>query len=61
MTPPVGSCLFVACNISKLPPEALTKAIWPFIVVAVIALFIMAYRGDLVSFFPRLLGVSRPL
>jgi tripartite ATP-independent transporter DctM subunit len=58
MTPPVGACLFVACNISKLSLEALTKAIWPFIVVEVIALFIIAYWSDLVLFFPRLLGVG---
>ena len=58
MTPPVGACLFVACNISKLSLEALTKAIWPFIVVEVIALFIIAYWADLVLFFPRLAGVG---
>jgi len=57
MTPPVGACLFVACNISNLSLEALTKAIWPFIVVEVIALFIIAYWSDLVLFFPRLVGV----
>ncbi len=56
MTPPVGACLFVACNIAKLSLEALTKAIWPFIVVEVIALFIIAYWSDLVLFFPRLVG-----
>ena len=58
MTPPVGACLFVACNISNLSLEALTKAIWPFIVVEVIALFIVAYWSDLVLFFPRLVGVG---
>ena len=58
MTPPVGACLFVACNISNLSLEALTKAIWPFIVVEVIALFIIAYWSDLVLFFPRLVGVG---
>jgi tripartite ATP-independent transporter DctM subunit len=58
MTPPVGACLFVACNISKLSLEALTKAIWPFIVVEVIVLFIIAYWADLVLFFPRLVGVG---
>jgi TRAP-type C4-dicarboxylate transport system permease large subunit len=36
----------------------LTKAIWPFIVVEVIALFIIAYWSDLVLFFPRLVGVG---
>ena len=58
MTPPVGACLFVACNISNLSLEALTRAIWPFIIVEVIALFIIAYWSDLVLFFPRLVGVG---
>jgi len=56
MTPPVGACLFVACGISKLTLEQLSKAILPFIVVEVIVLFIISYWSDLVLFFPRLLG-----
>lgn len=58
MTPPVGACLFVACGISKLSLEQLTKAIWPFIVVVMIALFIVAYWGGLVLIIPRLLGLA---
>jgi len=58
MTPPVGACLFVACGISKLSLEQLTKAIWPFIVVVMIALFIIAYWSGLVLLFPRLLGLA---
>ena len=38
MTPPVGACLFVACSITKLSLVKLSKAIFPFIVVEVIAL-----------------------
>ena len=58
MTPPVGACLFVACGISRLSLEQLSKAILPFIVVEVIALFIISYWSDLVLFFPRLLGLG---
>lgn len=58
MTPPVGACLFVACGISKLTLEQLSKAIWPFIIVEVIVLFIIAYWADLVLFVPRLLGLG---
>ena len=58
MTPPVGACLFVACGISKLTLEQLSKAIWPFIIVEVIVLFIIAYWPDLSLFFPRLLGLG---
>lgn len=56
MTPPVGACLFVACSISGLKLSQLSKAILPFIVVEVIALFIVAYVPEISLAFPRLLG-----
>ena len=56
MTPPVGACLFVACSISKLKLSTLSKAILPFIVVEVIALFIIAYVPELSLVLPRALG-----
>jgi len=56
MTPPVGACLFVACSISKLKLSQLSKAILPFIIVEVIALFIIAYVPELSLFLPRALG-----
>lgn len=56
MTPPVGACLFVACSISKISLAQLSKAIWPYIVMEVMALFIVAYIPEITLFFPRLLG-----
>jgi len=56
MTPPVGACLFVACSISKLTLAQLSKAIWPFIIVEMATLFIVAYVPEIALFFPRLLG-----
>ncbi len=56
MTPPVGACLFVACSISKLKLSQLSKAILPFIVIEVIALFIIAYVPELSLLLPRALG-----
>ncbi len=56
MTPPVGACLFVACSISKLKLADLSRAIWPFIVVEVIALFVVAYVPEISTFLPTLLG-----
>jgi tripartite ATP-independent transporter DctM subunit len=56
MTPPVGACLFVACSISKLSLAQLSKAIWPFIIVEVAVLFIVAFVPEISLFFPRLLG-----
>ncbi len=56
MTPPVGACLFVACSISKLSLAQLTKAIWPYIIMEMVALFLIAYVPELSLFLPRLLG-----
>jgi tripartite ATP-independent transporter DctM subunit len=56
MTPPVGACLFVACSIADLKLSQLSRAILPFIVVEVIALFIVAYVPWFSLFLPRLLG-----
>lgn len=58
MTPPVGACLFVACSISKLKLSQLSKAIFPYIVVEVIALFIVAYIPEISLFLPKLLGFA---
>ncbi len=56
MTPPVGACLFVACSISKLSLWQLSKAIWPYIVMEVLALFIVAYVPEISLFLPKLFG-----
>lgn len=58
MTPPVGACLFVACSISKISLARLSKAIFPFIIMEVLALFIVAYIPELSLFLPRLLGFA---
>jgi len=56
MTPPVGACLFVACSISRISLAQLSKAIWPYIVMEVVALFLVAYIPEISLLLPRLLG-----
>ncbi len=56
MTPPVGACLFVVSGITNLSLEKISKAIWPFIIVEVIALFAITFIEPISMFFPRLLG-----
>lgn len=58
MTPPVGACLFVACGISKLTLEQLSKAILPFIIAEVIVLFIITYSPAIALLIPRLIGLA---
>lgn len=41
VTPPVGSGLFIASSTSGVSPEAITKSLWPFIVVTLLVLLAM--------------------
>jgi len=43
VTPPVGSCLYVACNITNLRFEELVKAIVPYLVALVISLLLITF------------------
>jgi tripartite ATP-independent transporter DctM subunit len=58
MTPPVGACLFVACGISRLTIEQLSREIFPFIVMVVIALLVVTFVPGISLFLPRLMGMA---
>lgn len=53
ITPPVGLCLFVACNISKISIEKLSKAVLPFVVVLILLLILLNLIPNVVLFIPR--------
>jgi C4-dicarboxylate transporter DctM subunit len=53
LTPPVGACLFVACNIAKAGMTEVTKGVWPFIVVMVALLMVFTYCPGLVLWLPN--------
>jgi C4-dicarboxylate transporter DctM subunit len=55
-TPPVGVCLFIACSISKIPIEKISRAIFPFILASIAVLLICTYWVDLVMAIPVLFG-----
>ncbi len=57
MTPPVGACLFVLASVTGEKVEAISIALWPFIVAEVIILLMVAYWSDLTLFIPRMLGL----
>ncbi len=57
MTPPVGACLFVLASVTKEKVEAITSALWPFILAEFAVLLVVAYWSDLTLFIPRLLGL----
>lgn len=53
ITPPVGLCLFVSCNISKISIEKLSKAIVPFLVALIVLLLVLNVIPDVILFIPR--------
>ncbi|NCC96950.1 MAG: TRAP transporter large permease subunit, partial [Synergistales bacterium] len=57
MTPPVGACLFVACGISKLSLEQISKEIWPFILAEVAVLLLITFVPAIPLALPRAMGL----
>ena len=55
VTPPFGTCMFVACGISKRPVSGVAKALMPFIGVEVACAFLFAFVPFLSTFLPNLL------
>lgn len=58
ITPPLGLCLFIACGISKLSLEQLSKAILPFLAAEIVVLFLVTYIEPITMFLPRLFGFA---
>ena len=54
-TPPVGLCLFVACDISGVKLESLVKEVIPLVLAMIVATFIMNCFPPVVTFLPSLL------
>lgn len=53
ITPPVGLCLFVACNISGVSIEKLSKAVLPSLFALIVLLFVISMFPDLVLYIPN--------
>jgi C4-dicarboxylate transporter DctM subunit len=58
ITPPMGQVLFVVAPIAKIPLDPLAKAIWPFVLVEVMVLMLVAYFPFFTVFIPGLLGYT---
>jgi tripartite ATP-independent transporter DctM subunit len=55
-TPPLGFVLYIACGITNLPLERLSRAIFPFILVEAAVVILITYIPFLPLFIPKLLG-----
>jgi C4-dicarboxylate transporter DctM subunit len=56
VTPPYGLLLFVVSNITKAPLRRIVRDALPFILVLILALFMITYLPDLVLWLPRVFG-----
>lgn len=58
ITPPVGSNLFVACNIAKISMSDLTSKLGPFLVAGIFAILLMSFFPQIITFLPTILGLN---
>jgi C4-dicarboxylate transporter DctM subunit len=57
-TPPVGSCLFTACAIAKIPIETVIRPLLPMIAVLTATMMVITYAPDISMFLPRLFNLA---
>jgi C4-dicarboxylate transporter DctM subunit len=55
VTPPVGTCLYVACSISREPLDRVIRPLLPLLLVMVVMLAVVTFVPDLTLIVPRLL------
>ncbi len=55
MTPPVGACLFVMSSVTGERIEKISVSLFPFLVVEIAILFLVAFWDEMTLFIPRLL------
>lgn len=56
ITPPVGLCLFVGCNIGGISIEQMTKSIMPFLLGLIATILMITYIPWIITFLPSLLS-----
>lgn len=54
ITPPVGLALFVVSAVTKLSIDKIARAIYPYIIILVVQVFIFALVPDIIMFLPNL-------
>jgi C4-dicarboxylate transporter DctM subunit len=54
-TPPVGLCLFIACDIGNLKLEYLVKEIIPLVAALIVTVVVLNFFPDVILFLPRMM------
>ncbi len=55
ITPPVAVNLYVGANIAKITMDAISRAVWPFVLAAIVALLVLSYVPEISLIIPKLL------
>ena len=53
LTPPLGICLFISCNIAEIQLSEIIKYVTPFLVVMIACLLLITYVPDMVMMVPN--------
>jgi len=56
ITPPVGACLYVACNVGNLQIERLVKAIVPYLIALLVCIFMITYIEPISLFLANIIS-----
>jgi C4-dicarboxylate transporter DctM subunit len=54
LTPPLGICLFISCNIARIQLSEIIRYIFPFLVIMIGLLLLITYVPWLVMFIPNM-------
>lgn len=57
VTPPVGSNLFVACNMAKISMQQICSRLMPFLVAGILAVLIITYFPIISTWLPTVMGL----
>ncbi|WP_334175570.1 TRAP transporter large permease subunit [Pseudoxanthobacter sp.] len=55
-TPPVGTNIFVVCNVARIGVREVTRRLWPFFITSNICLLIVAFVPATTEWLPKLFG-----
>jgi C4-dicarboxylate transporter DctM subunit len=58
VTPPVGVNLYVACGISNISLKEISRAVLPFVLASILALFAITYFPQITLLLPNIMGVK---
>lgn len=56
VTPPVGICLFIVQDITRLPMSVIVRATGPYLVAMILALILVAYLPEITLWLPKQFG-----